>query len=203
MDIIICNEKPGGGQSVENFLRKIPDLNIVFGLTKPEEIIAATQSQSFDICVIGARSLNWWKNLRPELGPIYDRLGKQVVMAHVLSAEYLVKSYWLGMSDVLYSSLSLAEIVRRCVDIQSGHRNISEVETSLHLRQFMSEDSVFRFLKDQWDVEIMMHLVEGRTNEEISDLVHMAAQTVRNRISRLINEAGVQNRTQLAILMVR
>ena len=84
MDIIICNEKPGGGQSVENLLRKIPDLNIVFGLTKPEEIITATQSQSFDICVIGARSLNWWKNLRPELGPIYDRLGNQVVMAQYL-----------------------------------------------------------------------------------------------------------------------
>lgn len=203
MDVIICNEKVGGGESVRNFLSKIPDLRILHGLSTAEEIISATSETSFDLCVVGARSLDWWGSLRSDLAPVQSRLGKEVVMAHVLSAEYLVKASWLGMADVLYSALPFDEIVRRCVEVVAGRRDISLVSNVAHLGQFMPSDSVFRFVKDDLDVEILMLLVQGRTNEEIADQVHLALQTVRNRISRLIHDSGVQNRTQLALLVVR
>ena len=203
MDLVICNEKPGGGESVKNVLDKIPELNIVRGLSSVSEILQAVENCHFDLCVIGARSLDWWKGLQPELKHVKSRLGKQVAMAHILTAEFLVKAYDLGMCDVLYSSLSHSDLVLRCLEVLNGQRNISNVSSKMELSQFMPVDSAFRFLKDDCDVEIMMLLLEGCTNEEISERVFVALQTVRNRISRLIRDAGVQNRTQLALLMVR
>jgi DNA-binding NarL/FixJ family response regulator len=203
MEIVICNEKPGGGESVRNFLDKIPDLNVVRGLSSVEEIRSVVRDRCFDLCVIGARSLDWWKRIQPELADVYDCLGKKVVLSHVLTPEYLVKSYWLGLNDVLYSSLPLKEIVSRCREVLAGERDISTTQSALGLAQYLPKESAFRFLKYDVDIEIMMMLVEGWTNEMIAERVCLALQTTRNRISRLLRDSGVDNRTQLALLMVR
>lgn len=203
MDLIICNEKPGGGESVQNYLRKISGLSVQRGFTSVDQILEVARSQIFDLCVIGARSLNWWKKISPQLRAVQSNLGHPVVMAHVLTPEYLLKSYWLVIKDVLYSSLPNEELVRRCMEVRAGTRDMSADASVVNLGSFLPEPGVFRIVRDEWDVQILMLLVDGRTNEEISETIHMTTKTVRNRISRLIRDAGVQNRTQLVILMVR
>ena len=48
--------------------------------------------------------------------------------------------------------------------------------------------------------EIAGLVAAGMTNQEIADQLHLAHQTVRNRVSRLFDLLGVANRTQLAVM---
>lgn len=51
---------------------------------------------------------------------------------------------------------------------------------------------------DKSDRQIVLLLAAGYTDREIADVVHFSHQVVRNRISRLLQNSGLRNRTQLA-----
>jgi len=51
------------------------------------------------------------------------------------------------------------------------------------------------------DREILAYIAQGMTDKQISQRVYLSAQTVRNRISRLLGVLGRENRTQLALLI--
>ena len=48
-----------------------------------------------------------------------------------------------------------------------------------------------------------MLLTAGYTNEEIGALLHLGTQTVKNRVSVLIDKLGAKNRVQLAVYAVK
>ena len=41
--------------------------------------------------------------------------------------------------------------------------------------------------------------MDGHTDSQIAELMNINAQTVRNRVSNMLLESGMSNRTQLAI----
>lgn len=51
---------------------------------------------------------------------------------------------------------------------------------------------------NDFDEQIMTLVAEGYTNPEIADVLHYASQTIRNRVSAILNESGCRNRTELA-----
>lgn len=55
---------------------------------------------------------------------------------------------------------------------------------------------------DDLDRRIIAFLVMGMMDREIAGKIHLSPQTVRNRVSRMLERAYVSNRTQLAILCV-
>jgi DNA-binding NarL/FixJ family response regulator len=49
------------------------------------------------------------------------------------------------------------------------------------------------------ELEVLSLLAEGKTNQEIAQILHLAHGTVKNHISRILNELGVSDRTQAAL----
>ena len=64
----------------------------------------------------------------------------------------------------------------------------------------MTEDSSGRSSLNSTDHQIIELVAGGLTNLQIAEHLHLAHQTVRNRVSRLFDVLGVANRTQLAVL---
>ena len=66
-----------------------------------------------------------------------------------------------------------------------------------------SQQSVVSLLcphcRDERDVEILRFIVDGHTDSHIAELLNLNAQTIRNRVSNMLLESGMSNRTQLAI----
>ena len=56
---------------------------------------------------------------------------------------------------------------------------------------------------DTFDRRILAFLTMGLSDREISSKVHLSPQTVRNRVSRMLDRAHVSNRTQLAMACVK
>jgi DNA-binding NarL/FixJ family response regulator len=49
------------------------------------------------------------------------------------------------------------------------------------------------------ELEILKLLGQGKTNQEMAQRLHLAHGTVKNHISRILNELGVSDRTQAAL----
>jgi DNA-binding NarL/FixJ family response regulator len=49
------------------------------------------------------------------------------------------------------------------------------------------------------ELEILQLLGQGKTNQEIAQILHLAHGTVKNIISRILSEMGVSDRTQAAL----
>lgn len=51
--------------------------------------------------------------------------------------------------------------------------------------------------------EVLALIAEGRTNREIAARLHISEGTVKNYVTRILEAAGVGDRTKLAVLVVR
>jgi RNA polymerase sigma factor (sigma-70 family) len=51
--------------------------------------------------------------------------------------------------------------------------------------------------------EVLALIADGRTNREIAQTLHISEGTVKNYVTRILEAAGVTDRTKLAVLLVR
>lgn len=51
--------------------------------------------------------------------------------------------------------------------------------------------------------EVLSLIADGKSNREIADTLHISEGTVKNYVTRILEVAGVTDRTKLAVLLVR
>lgn len=70
------------------------------------------------------------------------------------------------------------------------------------LAHALPDPRIIEFLEhiNPTDRDIMAGVWEGASDSEIANRVHLSVQTVRNRLSHMLHECGLTNRTQLARL---
>lgn len=62
---------------------------------------------------------------------------------------------------------------------------------------------LFLATRDALDRSIIAHVALGMTDKQIASEIGLAPQTVRNRLSKIMLDAGLTNRTQLAHMWLR
>ena len=53
------------------------------------------------------------------------------------------------------------------------------------------------------DIQILQCLTSGMSNREIAESISYSESTVKNRISKLLNDLDLKDRTQLALFALR
>ncbi|MEY2975832.1 MAG: hypothetical protein RIR49_2252 [Actinomycetota bacterium] len=107
----------------------------------------------------------------------------------------------LGYDDVIDATDTRDEIRRQVRDLHEGRRQVTDLsgpEADLDDPHTLSVQ-----LNDIIDREIVRLISRGYADREIAEWVYLSPQTVRNRVSRLLERSGARNRTQLAVLFVR
>lgn len=130
-----------------------------------------------------------------------DRRSSTVALSLVATPDHVFESWArrLGFADVIDTSRPSESIVaairvgcERGSSIASGANWDFDDDTPL-------ETLFCPHCRDQRDVDILHHIVDGHTDTRIAELLSLNAQTVRNRVSNMLLESGLANRTQLAI----
>lgn len=107
----------------------------------------------------------------------------------------------LGFDDVIDSTDPRDDIRRQIRDLHEGRRLVTDLSgpdadtDDLHTLSVQLNDVI--------DREIVRLISRGYADREIAQWVFLSPQTVRNRVSRLLERSGARNRTQLAVLFVR
>ena len=124
-------------------------------------------------------------------------------MTPEVSGRLVLEAISYGFNDVIGLSHSAEEIMTRIQMVMNGETDISQLSYVQGIRDLVGEDNKSRFANDDVDLRILLQLAYGHSNKEISEAVYLSLQTVRNRISRLMQVTKAQNRTQLALMFLQ
>lgn len=184
-------------------------LAVLFGRETDVEVVAAHRSadepsisatlRNTDLLVVLGAPLDECRRLFMGLDP--DIRASLVAVYLTPSADPLFASRarLFGFADVVDSDLSAEEVLsalRRVVESGPpvGTDAMWTFESTTPLVSFLCPHC-----RDERDVEILRFIVDGHTDSRIAELMNLNAQTIRNRVSNMLLESGMSNRTQLAI----
>ena len=106
-----------------------------------------------------------------------------------------------GAFDVIDKQSSTREIAARLRTAVAGRRMLDDF-TRRAAKERLVDKGLLTFKElGATDREILSLIAQGMTDKQISQRVFLSAQTVRNRISRLLGLLGRDNRTQLALMV--
>ena len=110
-----------------------------------------------------------------------------------------------GMDAVISINQTPVEMVAQLVNVVAGRMHLANHPFAAHVIGELEEPSAFKTIAyhDAADIEIVRLVAAGLSDKEISQLVNYSGQTVRNRISRILQDSHIANRTQLATAFLR
>jgi DNA-binding NarL/FixJ family response regulator len=117
--------------------------------------------------------------------------------------EYIWRSLQAGALGYILKSATSKQVAAAIRTLNQGYsqlgptiapklfaqlHSISPASNAEHQHQFSDRE-----------LEILQLLGQGKTNQEMAQRLHLAHGTVKNHISRILNELGVSDRTQAAL----
>ena len=128
---------------------------------------------------------------------------KRVVLARGPSPTLLVIAAQAGFDDVVDVAQPFGALVDQLQELVDGKRHLRSHPIWKSLEYPVDMTRLEVIMADETDGQIVGLIAAGLSDREIADLVFLSCQTVRNRVSRLLDRCGARNRTQLALLYVR
>lgn len=202
--MVICHRSEAtGSQLAEALLRSRLALTaeVSVGLAKIPTIFS--EPSRVDACLIDSALLP--KCLEPDTLPRLPRGStiKRIVMAPAVPNSLLIQAAQAGIDDVIDMSQTPEKLLAQFRESLSGRHSLRThpIWNSIHLPKDVHD--LTTPYRDTIDREIVSMIAAGLTDDEISHGVYLSCQTVRNRISRMLERSGTRNRTQLAATYIR
>lgn len=128
---------------------------------------------------------------------------KRVVLTDDPSPTLLVVAAQAGFDDVVDVRQPIDLLVGDLRDVHEGRRSLRSHAIWKMLEYPIDLTKLELVMADDVDRQIVSLIAAGLSDREIAELVFLSCQTVRNRVSRLLDRCGARNRTQLALLYTR
>ncbi len=176
-DIDVIAEAGDGGEAVELALDLRPDIILMDLVMKEMDGIEAT-----------TKIIEQW----PE--------AKIIIVTSFLDDEKVYPALEAGATSYMLKTSKANEIAKAIRATHDG-QSILEPEVTGKIMNRMREkpvDSPHNQLTDR-EMEILMLVAQGKTNQEIADQLFIALKTVKVHVSNVLGKLEVQDRTQAVI----
>jgi DNA-binding NarL/FixJ family response regulator len=135
--------------------------------------------------------------------------GVRIVMISMHADEsYVLRSLKAGALGYLLKASPEAEILAAIRAVAAGNAYFSPSITRILVEEYVSEMRR-RGVEDSYDLlslrekEIMQLLASGRSNREISDMLHLSISTVETHRNNIFQKLSVHNLPELILYAVR
>ncbi|ASN04812.1 response regulator transcription factor [Virgibacillus necropolis] len=176
-DIEVVAEADDGGEAVEMALDLRPDVILMDLVMKEMDGIEATK-----------QIIEQW----PE--------AKVIIVTSFLDDEKVYPALEAGATSYMLKTSKASEIAK-AIRSTFGGQSILEPEVTGKIMNRMRTKPVDQ-LHEQLtsrEMEILLLIAQGKTNQEIADLLFIALKTVKVHVSNILGKLEVQDRTQAVI----
>lgn len=176
-DIDVIGEADNGKKGVELCLELRPDIILMDLVMKEMDGIEATKA-----------IINAW----PE--------AKIIIVTSFLDDEKVYPALEAGATSYLLKTSKASEIANAVRSTFHG-QSILEPEVTGKMMMKMRQKDVIS-LHDHLtsrEMEILMLMTQGKTNQEIADELYIALKTAKTHVSNILSKLEVQDRTQAVI----
>jgi two-component system, NarL family, nitrate/nitrite response regulator NarL len=132
-----------------------------------------------------------------------------IILTAAIEREQMVKALQFGVRGVVLKESATELLLKsiRCVmagQYWLGRESLSDlVRTLRDLKAIPEQGETARpYNLTPRELEIISAIVNGYTNRDIADELHIAEQTVKHHLSNIFDKLGVSNRLELALFAV-
>ena len=201
--VAMCDDHDMVRNALAMVLDRESDIEIVAAVATGPDLLDLVKQKEVDVAILDVR-------LKDESGvELAQRLRvdhpdcKIVMLTSFESDAALISSFEVGASAFLLKTGNAAELVSAVRSAAMGLRLINPMAVRDALTRIRANGAALIEKLDDTDRRILRLIADGRSDKQIAESVHLNVQTVRNRVSRLLNQFGKENRTQLAVFIAR
>lgn len=202
--VVICHISEGPAEQLATALvksRVVGTADVSIGFTRAHELIS--EPHRIDACLIDSslivKCLEKDRNIQPRRG--YSL--RKIVLAPAVPNSLVIQAAQAGVDDVIDMSTPADRLLDLLKLSIGGQHDIQAHPIWRSIKAPRDIHEIASPYRDTIDREIVSMISAGLTDDEIAKGVYLSCQTVRNRISRMLERSGARNRTQLATLYVR
>ena len=199
MNVIVIGQFKRATDWMVNEIVQQPQVRHAVGVNSAQEFLdAARELVDFSV-VIGHYKLLDYKNCEAELAQENIFPHRRIIASAAMSTqllEWASEQFYDGVIDLTDFRNTFAVEVAELLSVEKGHGHAS---VSFPLTTNVPAYIPYR---DDIDVSIVRMISYGFSNQEIAENIFLSVQTVRNRISRLLEGSGARNRTHLCTMFL-
>ncbi len=129
---------------------------------------------------------------------------KVLMLTSFEDAKWIADSFEAGADGYLMKDTPPDKLITllRCVNwgyVVSSH---AAIQTMIDAARYAAEVTGSSLIKDE-ELQIIKLISEGRSNSEIAETMNYAVGTVKNKITKIIELSGVENRAQLVLYALK
>lgn len=130
---------------------------------------------------------------------------KIVVLTTFDDEEFILQALQAGASGYLLKDTPSEQVAAAVRTVHQGHTLLGPTVTPKVLSHLISPKAAQKqrvnceSLLTTREIEVLKLLGQGRSNREIAELLHITEGTVKNHVTRILNQVGVRDRTQAAL----
>lgn len=204
MELLVFHRVVLFANALATHLGQSPTVASVDVVTTEDELGSALRESHHDVLVFAradmVRCLAQWQHRTV----IPDRPRRLVLAAPLVFPQLVAEARQVGIDAVLDVNLSAEEFVGQLSEVLAGTRGLPDLGDldqrygpvlKIPVRPIAYHDAT--------DIEIVRFLSTGLSDKEITGQLSISHQTVRNRISRILRDSNLENRTQLTAVYLR
>ncbi|ASV66535.1 response regulator transcription factor [Cytobacillus sp. FSL W7-1323] len=176
-DIEVIGEADNGKQAIELAMELRPDIILMDLVMKEMDGIEATK-----------QIVEQW----PE--------AKIIIVTSFLDDEKVYPALEAGATSYMLKTSKASEIAHAIRRTQQGESVLEpEVTGKMMLKMRGKKEQPLHEELTSREMEILLHMTQGKTNQEIADELYIALKTVKTHVSNILSKLDVQDRTQAVI----
>ena len=198
MKVLFCHHSRLLADALANMLGAVPGFEargVVFDEVGHCELVCRG---AWDIVVMGQVALRGgWTG--ESCCHAEGRTHKKVLMGSGRSVPVLIDAMHHGFDDLLDINISCDEMVDQFHDLLAGRRRLAD-HRLFRYSAVPTEASPSRIpWRSPLDGDIAALVARAFSDKQIGEALHIAPQTVRNHLSRMMRNSGFRNRTEIAL----
>jgi len=135
---------------------------------------------------------------------------KIILLTNYDDDEFVIEALNAGADGYVLKDVKKDDLVKSIRKVLQGHAVIDSLVTRHLINKFkesnvvMASDNTFSRPKLTYrELQILSHVVEGKSNHEISESIHLSIDTVKTHLKNTYKKLGASSRTQAVRIAVQ
>lgn len=198
MKVLFCHHSRLLADALANMLNAVPGFEARGAVFDEVDHCALICRQDWDIVVMGQVALRGTGKGESCCHPEGTR-HKKVLMGSGSSVPVLIDAMHNGFDDLLDINISCDEMVDQLHEMHAGRRRLAD-NSLFRYSAVPTEASPSRIpRRGPLDGDIAALVARAFSDKQVGEALHIAPQTVRNHLSRMMRDGGFRNRTEIAL----
>lgn len=207
ISVLLADDHAVLRQGIAQVIESQGDMRVVAQAANGEEAISLARIHQPDVLLLdinmpGIDGVEVTRRITAELPEV-----NVLILTMYRRNDYVMKAIKAGASGYLLKEVEMAEMLSAIRSVAQGDAVLDPSVAKRVLADIRGEGQPVKSKVEsqlaERDVDILRLLAQGLGNQDIADQLHLSEKTVRNRLSQVFKQFGLNNRTEAALFAVR